>query len=75
MTNIAKRYALITGASQGIGLAIARKFNEIGYTLILISKSEKIKHTLNCTFNDKDHRAYIVDVRKYEEIKNMYKVF
>jgi uncharacterized protein len=36
------RYTLITGASYGIGLALAKEFAKFGHNLILISRQEKV---------------------------------
>ena len=40
-----KRFALITGASSGIGLAISRELARRGYPLLIVSNEEKIVAT------------------------------
>ena len=45
-----KNYALITGASKGIGLELAKLFAKDGYSLVMVARSndllEKLKESL-----------------------------
>jgi NAD(P)-dependent dehydrogenase (short-subunit alcohol dehydrogenase family) len=52
---------VITGGSQGIGLAIAEKFLENNYHVITISRSK------NFTLQNKNHKHYSADLSKWEE--------
>jgi len=55
-----KKYAVITGASRGIGRGIAILLAEYGYNLILTArKKDKLEETLNlCTQKNKDIEVF-----------------
>ncbi len=38
-----KKYALVTGASSGIGRELSKEFAQLGYHLIAVSKSRNSK--------------------------------
>ena len=61
--------ALVTGASGGIGSAIARKFNEKGVELFLQSKSKEID--LSQYHKDKAH-SFKVDFKNSREIEKIF---
>ena len=53
-----KNYALITGASRGIGLELAKLFAKDGYPLILVARSkDQLEHIRETLIN-----AYHIDV-------------
>ncbi len=64
---------IITGASKGIGLAIAEKFAEAGHTLLLCSRSEKALYDtmsmLQTKYPQCTVKARPVDMGKPEEAK------
>lgn len=74
-----KNYALITGASKGIGLEIAKLFAKDGYPLILVARSidllMQIKHTfeeeyhINVKVIEKDLSDLSAAKQIYEEVK------
>ncbi len=63
--------ALITGASNGIGLEFAKEFSKLGYDLILVARSkeklEKIKSKLNT-----DVIIYPMDLSIEENVCSLY---
>ena len=77
--NLNGKTALISGAAQGIGQAIALKFKEAGARLILIDKcSEKLKNlaseidsnVIACSLdvsNEKDITANLGSILKHEK--------
>ncbi|MBD0368447.1 MAG: SDR family oxidoreductase [Flavisolibacter sp.] len=68
------KVALITGASSGMGRAIAEAMAEQGATVVLSSNDEQGCKQVTEDLNEKNYAAhYIVcDVAKKEEIENLY---
>lgn len=68
--------ALITGASRGIGKAIAREFAQAGYHLILTSsKSQEALEQLACHLAEEYHitcLALQADMGDPEQVKNVF---
>ena len=68
-----KNYALITGASKGIGLELAKLFAKDGYSLVMVARSndllEKLKEdnlledTVIVAFSDHPNKIIIRDSR------------
>jgi short-subunit dehydrogenase len=73
--NITNKWALITGASRGVGKQIAIKLADLGCNLILHSR--KIEHTtaLKSTLEEKGIQVYAfaAELSKNEEIVDMLK--
>src|SRR3989442_7161137 len=54
--------ALITGASSGIGLELARVFAEHGHDVVLVARSEATLQSLAAELKTRDVRAHVIVV-------------
>lgn len=67
-----RRRAIIIGASDGIGAALARKMAKEGYILALaarrLDKLEKLRDEINSAANEIRAFAYVHDVANYAEV-------
>lgn len=70
------KYALITGATGGIGMAIARRLSQDGFSIILVAR-DKLKldqsgNELRNTYPSTDVLVEACDVSRPEEVKNLF---
>src|ERR1035437_8090254 len=67
--NIKNKIAIVTGASSGIGLAVAKALAEKGATVVLAARSEdKLKKLMHEIPNS---QTIVTDMRKPEDVKNL----
>ena len=73
--DLSGKTALITGASSGMGKAIAEAMGEHGATVIISSNDEEACKTVTENFCSKKINAHYIccDVAKKEDIENLYK--
>lgn len=68
--------ALVTGASSGIGRDIARYLNELGYDIVISSRSEEKLKNLQEELNQNNNRKVeimLADLSKESECKRLYR--
>ncbi|MDZ5905525.1 SDR family NAD(P)-dependent oxidoreductase [Klebsiella pneumoniae] len=70
---LGNKVALITGASNGIGLEIARKFSQNGWDVIAVARNEE---KLSKAVEDLKQYGtkiipYSIDLSKYEQIETL----
>lgn len=63
--------ALVTGASSGIGLEIARYLDQLGYQLILVSRNKDKLEEFASTLNQKP-KIIIMDLLVESNVKSLY---
>ena len=63
--------ALVTGASSGIGLEMAKYFDSLGYETILVARSKEKLETLAKSLTHKA-KIIVMDLRQVEDIKSLY---
>ena len=66
------RYALITGASRGIGAAIARNFALNGAKLILISRDYDALKNLQNELSYTEVHIFLADISKHSDVKELF---
>ena len=69
-----KKIALITGATRGIGLAIAKDMAKNDYVVLGTGTSEKSVNSLKEAFenNNIDGKAYMLDIKSQESVNNLF---
>ncbi len=69
-----KKIALITGATRGIGLAIAKDMAKNDYVVLGTGTSEKSVNSLKEEFenNNIDGKAYLLDIKSQESVNNLF---
>ena len=70
----ANSYALVTGASQGIGEAMACDLAKAGHNLILVARREQVLQTLADELSSHGITAevFAADLSKYDEVTVLF---
>ncbi len=71
MTDLIGKRVLVTGASSGIGKAVAQHAASLGASLILLGRNierlEEVFHSLQ----GENHEYYVIDITDYQQIENI----
>src|SRR6476620_5576044 len=70
------KHAVVAGSTQGIGLAIARTFAELGATVIMIARNEAVlkeQSELLDTPHDQLHEYYTADFTDSNQVRGVIK--
>lgn len=63
--------ALVTGASSGIGLEMAKYLDSLGYEIILVARDKEKLESVASTLTNKP-KIIVMDLAKMEDIKSLY---
>lgn len=63
--------ALVTGASSGIGLEMAKYLDSLGYEIILVARDKEKLESVAKTLTNKP-KIIVMDLAKMEDIKSLY---
>ena len=63
--------ALVTGASSGIGMEIAKYLDKIGYEVILVARDKEKLESVAKILNHKP-KIIVMDLSQVEDIKSLY---
>jgi uncharacterized protein len=67
------QFAVITGASSGIGLELAKQFAEHGYDLLITSETERIEQAAGeLRASGAKVSTFRADLRRYEGVESLY---
>ncbi|MEA3500829.1 MAG: 3-oxoacyl-[acyl-carrier-protein] reductase [Candidatus Marinimicrobia bacterium] len=73
-TNLQGKIAIVTGASRGIGLEIAKTFHKNGAKIVITDIDENTLFTVNKKFNDSENVLSVVsDVSNADSVTNIVK--
>ena len=63
--------ALVTGASSGIGLEMAKYLDSLGYEIILVARDKEKLENVAATLTNKP-KIIVMDLAKMDDIKSLY---
>lgn len=63
--------ALVTGASSGIGLEMAKYLDSLGYEVILVARDKEKLESVAATLTNKP-KIIVMDLAKIDDIKSLY---
>ena len=63
--------ALVTGASSGIGLEMAKYLDSLGYEIILVARDKEKLESVASTLTNKP-KIIVMDLAKMDDIKSLY---